>query len=132
MTARAYADPKDGLGSTEHALRRWCHVEDPIREMRTRRKERLELALDESLIQYVQMRGMQIQSRPTTQPGVLAQRYAALPPEIQNVIQQYGASRGQQIPGLPEARGAGATMRAAQPQQPSQTVATQLRGRPSE
>lgn len=131
MTARAYADSKDGLGSTETALRRWCHVEDPIREMRTRRKEALTLALDASLVRCIEARGMQIQAQPTTQPGVLAQRMAALPPEIQGVIQQYGASRGQQIPGLPEARGAGATMRATQPQNPSQTVATQIRGQPS-
>ncbi len=128
VTGRLAADREHGLMSEETSMERFGHIENPRQEKRRRRLDRIERALDDSLIQYVQMRGMDIQARPAS-PGLLQQRYAALPPQIQQAIQMAAQAQGQ---GVPEARAEANRAQTGLPQSLSNTQGTLLRSRRSE
>ena len=124
VTGRLAADREAGLMDEEQAMERFAHVENPRETKHKRRLDRIERALDDSLIQFVQARGLQLQAQPGTSPNVLEQRRAALPSQVQQAIQT--------VHGVPEARGEAGRAQTGLPQAPSMTEGTKLKGQPSE
>lgn len=124
VTGRLAADRENGLMDEEQAMERFGHIENPRATKHKRRLDRIERAMDDSLIQFVQMRGMQLQSQPGTSPNVLQQRLAALPPQVRQAVQM--------AHGVPEARGEAGRAQTGLPQALSMTEGTKLKGQPSE
>lgn len=129
VTGRLAADRESGLMDEEQAMERFAHVENPRETKHKRRLDRIERALDDSLIQFVQARSLQLQAQPGTSPNVLQQRFAALPPQVQQAIQAAAQAKGQPVP---EARGEAGRAQTGLPQAPSNTQGTMLKGQPSE
>ncbi len=123
VTGRLAADPVDGLMSRESAMERFGGIANPREEMNQRRKERIVQALDDDLIQIVRQRSAQLQAAPGTRPSELSQRFASLPPEVQQGILQAMEAQGNPVPqaGVPEARGEANRARTGRKQGLSQT-----------
>ncbi|KKL78678.1 hypothetical protein LCGC14_2022460, partial [marine sediment metagenome] len=120
MTARLAADPVGGVMSLETAMERFAHIANPLEEIRKRDLDKIRAALVEQRVQAAQQIAFQVASAPAN-ADILAQDFAALPPNVQQGIQMAAQAQGQTVP---EARGQANTVRTGRGQAPSQTAAT--------
>jgi hypothetical protein len=125
VTGRLAADMKDGIMDLARAMEEFGNDESPQETIRNRRMDKIRTELDAGLVEFIRERSFAIQAQPGSET-VLAQRYAALPPEVQREVQAYAQQLGQNVPGPPEARGEANRAQTTLPQNPSNTVATRL------
>lgn len=121
--------------SVRTASTRYAGIEDRDYEQQAIDSERLSQAAIDSLIPLVQERILQLAAQPAVAQGALAERIAALDPNMQQAVQMHAQRTGQAIPQNPlvsnSNRGAMNQVRTGN-QQPSQTQATRQQVQPNQ
>ena len=130
--ARLATDPNNPLLSYATVAGRYLHVEDVGAEEDRIIRDQIRRALFPVLAELVQTEGLNLLGQPTQEGNQLGDMMAALPPQLQGVIQQHAAATGQPMPASPNmapnlARGAANSMRTGRLQAPSNTGVGQLR-----